>query len=203
MGSQYTTFGDAAIQPADQKIIVVGNYGSDFAVARYNTNGTPDTTFGAAKNGKELINLGADDQARAVILQPDGKILVGGSTMSDANPYTSMDFAVVRLNPNGTLDSTFGKGGVVTTDLTGNEDVLYDLGLETVSGVTRIVAAGQVLAFASMGPTYGMVRYNLDGSLDTSFEPPMASSSRPPPITSISRRLVARSRSSRTKRSWR
>src|SRR5262249_35168615 len=100
---------DIAVQPNDGKIILVGDAGSattgyTFAVARYNANGVLDTTFG--QNGRVTLNFGSgQDHGYGVTLQPDGKILVVGTTYNSA---TGLDeFAVARLLPNGALDTGF------------------------------------------------------------------------------------------------
>src|SRR5262249_9547165 len=97
----------------DGKVIVVGSHynGSnyDFGVERYNANGTPDTSFG--NNGSVVTDLtGQSDQPDAVAVQSDGKIVVGGDWV---NASGVDDFALVRYNANGTLDTTFGSGGKV------------------------------------------------------------------------------------------
>ena len=73
---------------------------------RFNANGTPDTGFG--QDGVTRFSRGVADEANAVALQPDGKVLVVGT---DLNNITGHDFALVRLNANGSLDSTFVKAG--------------------------------------------------------------------------------------------
>ena len=111
--------GEAMVLQPDGKILLAGTTSAsgtpDFAVARLNGDGSPDDTFG--QGGKEIIDLGANDYAHAVALQPDGKIVIAGETLSGA----AGDIAVVRLQPNGLLDSTFGNGGKSIVDLGENE----------------------------------------------------------------------------------
>ena len=78
----------------------------DFALVRYDTSGSLDTTFGSG--GKVLTNFGSSslDVANAVAIQPDGKIVAAG--VSDAG--TTRDFALVRYNTDGSLDTSFGSG---------------------------------------------------------------------------------------------
>ena len=92
---------------ADGKIVVGGytnttgtGIASDFAVARLNPNGSLDTTFNGT--GKWTYNLGSDEHVNAVAIQPDGKIVLAGSWDGG-----SADIVVMRLNPNGTFDTTF------------------------------------------------------------------------------------------------
>src|SRR5262249_50663383 len=117
-GGQVTTnFGlsagasSVALQP-DGKFVVAGtiaqNGRNDFAVTRYNTDGTLDAGFGAG--GKVTTDFfDGFDIGTGVVIQADGKIVVGGTVGTD--PFA--DFGLVRYNPNGTLDTTFGTGGKV------------------------------------------------------------------------------------------
>jgi uncharacterized delta-60 repeat protein len=83
-----------AIQPWDGKIIVAGISGSDFAVARYNSDGTLDSSFDT--DGKLTLNMGGTDQVNAIAIQPDGKILLVGNSGSS--------LAIARLTSSGALD---------------------------------------------------------------------------------------------------
>jgi uncharacterized delta-60 repeat protein len=103
-----------AIQ-TDGKIIVAGSTGSDFALARYNSNGTLDSSFG--DGGKVTTNYsvsGPGDSGRAVAVQSDGKIVLAGYSY-DSTEYE--EFALLRYNSNGILDSSFGSGGIVITSI--------------------------------------------------------------------------------------
>lgn len=147
-----------ALQP-DGKMVVVGYAQNDFAVVRYNPSGTLDTSFGTSGTGKVLtpIGSGTQDEAYAVAIQADGKIVVAGFTVSGG----SLDFAVVRYLSNGTLDSSFGANGKVITPV-GSGDDLADAVIVQPDG--KIVVAG------SSGFTdFALVRYNMDGTLDNSF----------------------------------
>ena len=161
-GSLDTTFGGtgSVITPgghgsgvavqSDGKIIVASQTG--FTVARYLSNGTLDTTFGGTGTVTSIA-------ARGVVLQGDGKIVVAGGEPVSA-------FAAARYNTNGTLDTSFGGSGVVTTSFTlpatGNSVALQSDGRIVVAGV---LGDG---AITSNG-NYALVRYNSNGSLDTSF----------------------------------
>src|SRR5262249_37980543 len=102
-----------AVQP-DGKIVVVGGsvigYFNDFALARYNTDGTLDAGFGVG--GKVLTDFGVSATAYSIAVQPDGKIVAAGAANIDGN----YDFEVVRYNSDGRLDESFGAGGKVSTD---------------------------------------------------------------------------------------
>ena len=130
-----------------------GNY--DFALARYNPDGTLDPSFGSG--GKVTSDLlGFDDQAFALARQPDGKLVAAGEA--------GADFALARYNPDGTLDPSFGSGGVVTTDFAGSTDRVEALALQPDG---KVVAGGQ--AFSGAGLDFAVARYNPDGTLDASF----------------------------------
>src|SRR5205807_1340610 len=89
----------------------------DFAVARYNPDGSLDASFGTGGLVTTDFASGSDF-ASAVTLQPDGKIVVAGTAYTG----TGSDFAVARYDADGSPDSTFGSGGKVTTDLGSSED---------------------------------------------------------------------------------
>ena len=151
---------DIALQPGG-KIIAVGSAGSDFALARYNRDGSLDTTFG--DGGKVTTDFfGERDEARAVAIQPNGKIVVGGLARSNDNP----DFALARYNPDGSLDNTFGDGGKVTTDFFGEFDEASDVAL-LPNG--KIVVVGATRGSNTASVDFAVARYNRDGSLDESF----------------------------------
>jgi uncharacterized delta-60 repeat protein len=142
-----------------------------FATARFNDNGTLDTTFGSGgiviTNIKTATgNSPAEDRATAVAVQADGRIVVAGFSEQGANIYTE-DFAVVRYNPNGSLDSTFGSGGIaVTPNFGGGQDIANGLAIQSDG---RIVVAGQVTPSNGTAPLMAVARYTTGGQLDTTF----------------------------------
>jgi len=152
---------------ADGKIVVAGaaavtGTGQDFAVARYLDSGALDPTFGAA--GKVTVAFGPDsDTAYALLLQPDGKIVLGGDS-NQGSSTTGVDFALARFDATGALDPTFGTGGKVTTSVAANgaRDSIYALTTQTVAGVPLIVAAGGEGDFQ-------LARYSMTGALDATF----------------------------------
>jgi uncharacterized delta-60 repeat protein len=162
-----------ALQP-DGKLVVVGQTyknndytGEDFAVARYNTDGTLDTTFGV--NGKVRTDFpGLAAVASSVLVQPDGKILVAGGAFP---LFTFLgDFELVRYNPNGSPDTSFGNGGIVTTSFPGQGSYAFALALQSDG---KIIAAGtDFVNFSSEDSSntdFGLERYNSDGTPDTTF----------------------------------
>jgi uncharacterized delta-60 repeat protein len=150
----------------DGKIVVAGTSivaGSsfDFAAARYLPDGTLDNSFGG--DGKVTTALSTDiDIARALAIQPDGKIVVAGES-SRGYSSTGLDFALVRYNSDGSLDGTWGTGLVVTPMKAGaGRDVISGLALQTIDHETRVVAVGGDGDFA-------IARYRANGALDTTF----------------------------------
>ena len=163
---------DVALQ-ADGKIIAAGTVfvdfdpgessNTDFALARYNPDGTPDATFG---NGGQVSTdfLGLEDDAFSVLIQPDGKIVAVGSAN---DPATFYDFAAVRYLSNGTLDTTFGVAGKVHTDFGDqNFDRARSAALQPDG---RIVAAGFAISQNGGVQNFAVARYDSNGVLDTSF----------------------------------
>ncbi len=154
-----------AIQPADNKILVVGSarVGStdDFAVVRYDADGTIDNSFGTL--GKVTTDfIGGIDEAHGVVVQPDGKIVVVGST----SRLGVVDFAVARYLPDGTLDATFDTDGRQTIDIAGG----VDLGRNVVLQGDAILVSGVITMGGSpvLGNT-GLARFTASGALDAGF----------------------------------
>jgi uncharacterized delta-60 repeat protein len=153
---------DVAVQ-ADGKIVAVGvssrgNFAIDFAIVRYNLDGSLDSTFGGG-DGQVLTDLGGDDSASAVAIQADGKIVVAGTSTAGGNPF---NFALVRYKTGGGLDPTFDGDGKVLTDFLGS-DTLLDVAIQTDG---KIVAAG----VTGLSGDFALARYNSNGSLDASFD---------------------------------
>jgi len=161
-GSSLASVFSVAVQP-DGKIVAAGdariNGGYDFVLARYNSNGTLDASFGTG--GRVITDFaGSDDGAEAVALQPDGKIVAAGFARS-------VDFGLARYNSNGTLDASFGTGGRVTTDFAGLNDAAYGVAVQEDGKIVAAGYAGTSLAFGHLD--FGLARYNGDGTLDASF----------------------------------
>jgi uncharacterized delta-60 repeat protein len=139
--------------------------GSDFAAVRLNSSGSNDNTFGSAS--KVFIDFDtADDFAQDVVVGPDNKPIVVGTRLVTGNaPFGNGDFAVVRYNTNGTLDTSFSFDGRQTTDF-GGDDRATAVARQSDG---KIVVAG----YSSTGPggfrQFAVARYNSNGTLDTSF----------------------------------
>ncbi|MBA3351880.1 MAG: hypothetical protein H0U23_05550, partial [Blastocatellia bacterium] len=153
-----------ALQP-DGKIVAGGNssLGNSpyFALARYNPNGSLDTTFGSG--GKVTTDFGpGDDILWDIVIQPDGKIVAVGSHALSVSP----DFALARYNPDGSLDTTFGVGGKVTTDFNSAPNTATAVALQPDG---KILVGGWVF-FPGATQDFGLARYNPDGTLDLTFD---------------------------------
>ena len=149
------------VQESDGKIVICGTLyngnNDDFLVARYTESGAPDTTFGG--DGIVTTNVNGWDRGNALVIQSDGKIVVGGTSSNG----TDDDYILVRYNTDGTLDTTFGGDGIVTTDF-GSDDGIAALRIDDQG---RIVASGS--ANNSTDADFGAARYLEDGTLDTTF----------------------------------
>ncbi|HEX8737708.1 MAG TPA: FG-GAP-like repeat-containing protein [Pyrinomonadaceae bacterium] len=158
----------AAVLQPDGKILVAGDYlgpdPRDFAVMRFNADGSLDSGFGTG--GKVTTPIGTShDEANAITLQPSGKIVVAGFSASS----TVEDFAVVRYNPDGSLDTSFDGDGKILTPIDGNSsDVAYSV-VSQPDG--KIIVAGASYIPPNSNSNFTMVRYNPNGSLDSSFAP--------------------------------
>ncbi len=149
----------------DNKIIVVGtgylsdrNF-SDAFLIRYRSDGTIDSSFGL--NGLVIPKLGGrTGTLSSVVIQPDSKILAGGTSN---NPSGGYNFKLIRLNSDGSADPTFGASGKVSTDF-GADDWLSEI---------KLLSDGKILAVGRSGFLYYnttvIARYNRDGSPDYSF----------------------------------
>ncbi len=171
-GRVTTSFSDPSVAisialQSDGKIVAAGTLNSfqgsteNFALARYNSDGSLDATFGSG--GKIITDLFGDfDRAAGLVINADGKIVVAGMT---SQPGALADFALVRYNSDGSLDATFGAGGIVTTDFFGGFDFCFSINLQPDG---KLVLTGDAIS-PVFGGTLAIARYNSDGSLDTTF----------------------------------
>jgi uncharacterized delta-60 repeat protein len=147
-----------AIQP-DEKILLGGfcSNGSnwDFCIARFNSDGTLDTTFGSS--GKVIQPIGSsNDFGRSLVIQPDGKILLGGTCYNGSND----DFCIARFNSDGTLDTTFGSYGKIIQPIGSWNDWGYSLAIQP---------DGKILLGGYCFGDFCIARFNSDGTLNTPF----------------------------------
>jgi len=156
---------DIAVQP-DGKIVVVGQLSGasiDFVVMRLNRDGSLDTSFDG--DGKVTTDFdGNSDDAYSVVILPDGKILVAGYAVIGGG---FADFAVVRYNANGSLDTTFDGDGKVTTDFASEIDTAAKV---IVQADGKYLVLGRTRLPVSFTQKFAAVRYNTNGSLDTTFD---------------------------------
>jgi uncharacterized delta-60 repeat protein len=170
-----------ALQP-DGGIMVAGSAEMDgffsdhreFAVARLLANGTLDKAFNGS--GKKLIRVKDDSFANDVAIQQDGKIVVVGGDFNGGGIFTldDSDFAIARLNADGSLDKTFAGGGKRIIPLgemeSANAVAIDTNGLpNTNPNFGKIVLAGSLSKFGSR-QDYALVRLNTNGSLDNTFD---------------------------------
>ncbi len=152
---------DIALQ-SDGKIVAVGGD----TISRYTTDGELDTGFGAG--GSVIVNVfdssDAYDALQAVAVQPDGQIIVAGSSRDGANAKT--DVIVVRYDTNGVLDPTFGNGSSVITD---GVDAANDVLIQPDGAIVIAGHAPGEDATGISGADFAAVRYTSGGALDTNF----------------------------------
>ena len=165
---------------ANDKIVVVGDVRNvsfitdfDWGIARYNTDGTLDSTFGTG--GRVTVDFfGSRDAANDVKIQTDGKIVAAGYARNGAQ---ADNFAVARFDVNGLLDSTFGTGGLVNT----NVDTTAFVSQDQASSL-QIQADGRIVltGFSNVRPSsvstfttteFAVARYLSTGAIDTTFNP--------------------------------
>lgn len=158
----YDDWAESVAIQSDGKIVAAGwtLTGFDFALSRYNTDGSLDLTFDT--DGMVTTNFGAYfGAAKSVAIQADGKIVAAGKTGHDGIPV----FALTRYNTDGSLDLTFDTDGIVITTIGDVDNMLNSVILQWDG---KIVAAG----YSNDGPTtdFTLTRYNTDGSLDLTFD---------------------------------
>ncbi|MEO6334967.1 MAG: hypothetical protein ABIO91_08295, partial [Pyrinomonadaceae bacterium] len=159
---------DVAVQ-ADGKLVLVGStvgpdMTQDFGIVRLNANGSPDTGFGS--NGLLTISFdpGANEMATAVVIQSDGKIVVAGSAQSGA---TGWDWGVIRINTNGTLDTSYNSpNGKAKINFSG-EDFANDM---IIQPDDKVVITGTVRV--NPNKDIAIARLTTSGVLDTTFVGP-------------------------------
>src|SRR6266508_6659951 len=160
-GSRYDEIDGLVLQP-DGKIVAAGRATvggvSKFGLARYNTDGSLDASFGTG--GKVTTALGSNTAGRGLALQPDGKIVVTGYTYTGPTDL----FALARYHADGSLDSSFGTGGTVTTAFAGGYDVGFRVALQPDG---KILVVG--FDYDGTRTYFALARYDANGSLDTSF----------------------------------
>jgi len=167
--SQHSSRGKSFTVQPDGKIVIAGDVvrnsqQREFALSRINPDGTLDTSFGT--NGIVVAMLGNNaDSVVKVRLQPDGKIILAGTSWADGTAYNIM---LIRYNSNGTLDTTFNSTGFVTRNINGES---YDY-----AGDIAVLPDGKIVLVGNTNPSIFaegdilLMRFNANGTLDTTFD---------------------------------
>ncbi len=173
--TKYVARADDIAGQSDGKLVLFGRGNNQFAIARLNTNGSLDSTFGSG--GKLAINASGarngSSSGRSIAIQRvpadtgEERIVVGGlSKVSSSDPS---EWTLMRLRPNGSTDTSFGTDGIVKTTFSGLEDQLRSLKIDSTN---RIVATGAININSPCGNYVGdsaLVRYTQNGGVDGSF----------------------------------
>ena len=165
----------AVIQQSDGKLVLAGTawtagqvdeVSSDMALARFNADGSPDTTFGNA--GLVTLDLEVFDYAVDVLQQADGKLVVAGMTNSTNELVGTGKATFARFNANGSLDNSFGSGGSVAVDFGSELQSRADSLAQQADGM--LVAVGTVRGSGLLSSDIGLMRLTADGVLDPLFD---------------------------------
>jgi uncharacterized delta-60 repeat protein len=156
--------GKVGVLQPDGKIIVFAEFDAgnhdETALLRYNSDGTLDNSFGSG--GIVKTQMGSSDQANAMVLQPDGKIVVAGTT----NTNSVSDTYIARYNTDGSLDATFGTGGKMVYSFSSGNDGANSMILLSNG---KILLGGYDDTGISAGTNFALMQFNTDGTVDTSF----------------------------------
>lgn len=161
--NQKTNVAEAAFVQEDGKIVLGGHANFTIATYRFNENGTVDETYG--NNGMVNANhfTSPINFVKGIVVQNDGKIVAGGF-VNGPNGY---EFALVRYDSNGNLDTSFGNNGTIAQSVGDGHDFITSLALQDDG---KIIAGGHKwIANEPVKYDFVVARYNTDGSLDTSF----------------------------------
>ncbi len=155
---------EAVMVRPDGRIVVAGTCDltpSAFCIAQISATGTLDLAFGSQGNGVEIVAINSDgSRVTAAVMQPDGKVIVAGYCQEG----TRYDFCLARFTVGGRLDSSFGSGGKIATDVTASSDFARALAIQPDG---KIVVVGQC-GNSTFG-NFCVVRYHSHGALDNSF----------------------------------
>lgn len=154
-----------ALQP-DGKLVVAGfsfnGSDDDIALARYNSSGSLDNSFSGDGKVTTAIASLSNDSANLIKLEADGKILLYGvTTVSGGKP----NLVMVRYNSDGSLDTSFGSDGKITTDIA----FFTSIAAIRTQADGKVLVAGTYHGSSTYDNLFALARYNSDGSLDTSF----------------------------------
>lgn len=155
-----------ALHPDGRITIAGSSNGTSFSFARFFSNGGIDTSLnGTGKFSVSIATKGNTGGLVDVVLQPDGKYVASG--MNGATKGQSATWTLMRVNPNGGLDTTFGSGGIATTQFGGTWSVARNLAILPDG---KILAGGDWLQSGTLGnQAYIFIRYKSNGQIDTTF----------------------------------
>lgn len=158
----------------DAKIVAAGYMDYQVALVRYNTDGTLDESFGTGGIVTTTFAMSTGfATAESMLIQPDQKLVVAGSVLYDNTSSDDDNIMLARFHPDGTLDDSFGAGGLVTTPVvSGYYDKANEVALQTdgkiiVAGVADM--GGTAESYALERQDIALIRYNSDGTLDPEF----------------------------------
>ena len=165
--------GNTVLLQPDGKILLNGNryFGdtnNDFTILRYDTGGTLDNSFDGNGVAAPNFNGFSDDYAYDMALQPDGKIVMVGSTAptTTINKQLPSDLALMRFNTNGSLDPTFAGNGTLVVRF---QNVSESANAVVIQPDGKIVIGGFLNNPVTGGDEFLLMRFNANGSLDTTF----------------------------------
>ncbi len=169
--------GNAVAVDSHNRVVVAGwsfqpggslNY--DFAVARFNTDGSLDTSFSG--DGKRLQSFGnafESDQATAVAVDSQDRIVVAGTSDQDTTNAVNNDFAIARYTTSGALDTSFSSDGKRVQNFAAAPSSDTASAVSVDAGNRVVVAGASDQSDAGLGQDFAIARYTASGALDTSF----------------------------------
>ena len=149
--------GKSVVLQTDGKMVIAVEANKVFGLVRYSADGTLDNTFGSS--GKVITQFIGDAVPSSLVVQPDGKIIAGGSSYT---PTSFADFALARYNTNGSIDNTFGTGGKLYTEMGSGTNIITSLALQADG---KIVAGG--ILNAGTTSDFALARYDTQAGPDT------------------------------------
>ncbi len=183
-GNNKTDIANSVLLQPDRKIIAIGATNisgaggtGSFLVMRLTQEGILDSTFGPDKTGIVQTHISSNtvgyaDGAASGVLQPDGKIVAVGSTNTQGTGIPIGDVCLVRYTSNGTLDASFGQGGIVTTNISGNGYLDYaNAAVLQLDAFIVVAGATNERGTAGAPGSILVLRYTPEGTLDPSFGP--------------------------------
>lgn len=160
------------VQPDGEIIVCSGNvYHGDFlALTRYHSNGSIDPSFGLNGTVVSQLTFGYGGVGNVIRFDANGKILLGGLLTVSTSALTKFDLGLMRFNPDGTIDSTFGTNGLASVDFFGKSDVIGAFEIQSDGKIVMAGSAGVGIPNSnSITNDFAVIRFNADGSLDDSF----------------------------------